>query len=94
MNHMKNIAYAVTEWARGNRPSVMITVEADRHGRTTLVTWAIQMLVWAVPSVMASDRIGSFLIAAAVTVPVFLVLSRAIYVGPAVTDAELAELTS
>jgi hypothetical protein len=90
---VKRIVTAVDEWAKGLRPTLMVTVEPDRDGRTAAATWATKFLVWVFPALVAADWISNLAVGYAVAATVCLVLSRVIYVGPAVAaEPEPADL--
>lgn len=99
---MTRTAHTVTEWARGNRPSVMITVEADRHGRTAAAIVAVQFLAWGLPAITAcawisgllttNVHLSGLLTADAVAAVMFTILSRVIHVGAPETEPESADL--
>jgi hypothetical protein len=81
---MKHFVTAVADWTKGLRPSLMVTVEPDRDGRTRAATWATKFLVWLLPALVVADWISSLAVGYAVATTVCLVISRVIYVGPAV----------
>ena len=56
---MKHIARTVTEWVKGLRPALMVTVESDHGSRTTLTCGAVKFLVWVFPALVITDWIPS-----------------------------------
>ena len=92
---MKHIVTAVDEWAKGLRPTLMVTVEPDRGGRVTAATLAVKFLAWALPALAAAHWITSLAAGYVVAASVCLVLSRVIYAGPVVAaEPEPADLAA